>query len=81
MTKTPAAARSATAPVRSPAARVPDLGYTPVPDIFSLPEDMNFGACSSVAINSSGHSLRFCCGRIGICVLGLPLFRISLEEV
>ena len=37
------------------AAGTPDLGYTPVPDIFNLPQGINFGACSGVAINSKGH--------------------------
>jgi len=55
MTKTLTASRSATGPVHSPSTDVPDLGYGPVPDIFSLPQGMNFGACSSVAINSRGH--------------------------
>ena len=34
MTKTTAASRSAAASVRSALAGVPDLGYTPVPDIL-----------------------------------------------
>ncbi len=38
---------------------VPDLGYTPVPDIFKLPQGTNFGACSGVAVNSQGHILVF----------------------
>ena len=37
----------------------PPLGYEPVPDIFKLPVGMNFGACSSVAVNSKGHILVF----------------------
>ena len=37
----------------------PDLGYTPVPDIFKLPPGMNFGPCSSVAVNSKGNILVF----------------------
>ena len=44
---------------RSDYADVPDLGYKPVPDIFKLPQGMNFGACSSVALNSKGHILVF----------------------
>lgn len=38
---------------------VPDLGYVPVPDIFKLPKGMNFGPCSSVAVNSKGQILVF----------------------
>lgn len=38
---------------------VPDLGYAPVPDIFQLPEGVNFGPCSSVAVNSKGNILVF----------------------
>jgi DNA-binding beta-propeller fold protein YncE len=37
----------------------PDLGYRPVPDIFKLPQGMNFGQCSSVAVNSKGNILVF----------------------
>ena len=44
---------------RSDYADVPDLGYKPVPDIFKLPQGMNFGACSSVALNSKGHIFVF----------------------
>jgi len=40
-------------------APVPDLGYRPVPDIFKLPRGMNFGQCSSVAVNSKGNILVF----------------------
>ena len=43
-------------PVRD---NVPDLGYMPVPDIFKLPPGMNFGPCSSVAVNSKGNILVF----------------------
>ena len=38
---------------------VPDLGYQPVPDVFRLPTGMNFGPCSSVAVNSKGNILVF----------------------
>jgi hypothetical protein len=38
---------------------VPDLGYQPVPDIFKLPQGMNFGPCSSVAVTSKGNILVF----------------------
>ena len=34
---------------------VPDLGYAPVPDVFKLPQGVNFGACSGVALDSRGH--------------------------
>lgn len=54
---TPAANASSAATV--PAADVPDLGYNPVPDIFELPPGINFGPCSSVAVNSKGHILVF----------------------
>ena len=37
----------ATIPV---AQNVPDLGYRVVPDIFTLPEGMNLGPCSAVAV-------------------------------
>ena len=37
----------------------PDLGYKPVPDIFKLPPGMNFGPCSSVAVNSKGNLFVF----------------------
>lgn len=40
-------------------AGVPDLGYKPVPDIFQLPEGINFGPCSSVALNSKGNIFVF----------------------
>jgi DNA-binding beta-propeller fold protein YncE len=40
-------------------AGVPDLGYKPVPDPFKLPQGMNFGPCSSVAVNSKGNILVF----------------------
>lgn len=33
----------------------PDLGFAPAPDHFSLPEGMNFGLCSGVAVNSKDH--------------------------
>jgi sugar lactone lactonase YvrE len=50
MTTTAAVSRSSL-----PAAAVPDLGYVPVPDVFTLPQGMNFGACSGVALDSKGH--------------------------
>ena len=37
----------------------PDLGYKPAPDIFKLPPSMNFGPCSSVAVNSKGNLFVF----------------------
>jgi DNA-binding beta-propeller fold protein YncE len=37
----------------------PDLGYRPVPDGFKLPPGMNFGPCSSVAVNSKGNVFVF----------------------
>lgn len=40
-------------------ATLPDLGYTPVPDIFKLPPGVNFGACSGVAITAKNHILVF----------------------
>jgi DNA-binding beta-propeller fold protein YncE len=38
---------------------VPDLGYTPVPDVFKLPPGINFGPCSSVAVTARGNILVF----------------------
>jgi len=38
---------------------VPDLGYVPCPDIFRLPDGLNFGPCSGVAVNSRGHIFVF----------------------
>jgi sugar lactone lactonase YvrE len=38
---------------------VPDLGYRAVPDIFRLPEGMNFGPCSAVAVRENGNILVF----------------------
>ena len=38
---------------------VPALGYTPVPDIFTLPAGINFGPCSGIAVNSHGHIFVF----------------------
>ena len=48
-------------PAAEPAAMpgVPDLGYRPVPDVFRLPQGMNFGPCSGVAVNSKGNILVF----------------------
>jgi sugar lactone lactonase YvrE len=37
----------------------PDLGYKPVPDIFRLPQGMNFGPCSGVAVTKKGNILVF----------------------
>jgi len=37
----------------------PDLGYEPAPDIFRLPQGVNFGPCSGVAVNSKGHIFVF----------------------
>ena len=42
---------------------MPDLGYVPVPDIFKLPQGVNFGPCSGVALNSRGHIFVFNCGK------------------
>jgi sugar lactone lactonase YvrE len=41
------------------AENVPDLGYRVVPDIFQLPEGMNFGPCSAVAVRANGNILVF----------------------
>jgi DNA-binding beta-propeller fold protein YncE len=38
---------------------VPDLGYTPVPDIFKLPAGVNFGPCSGVAVSARNNVLVF----------------------
>ncbi len=38
---------------------VPELNYRVVPDIFTLPEDMNFGPCSAVAVRADGNILVF----------------------
>src|SRR5512146_3088679 len=49
-------AASGTIPAAAPRPPdVPDLGYRPVPDVFNLPEGLNFGSCSGVAINSKGR--------------------------
>jgi len=37
----------------------PELGYGPHPDIFKLPDGLNFGPCSGVAVNSRGHIFVF----------------------
>jgi len=55
MTNTVAASATGQSARGSPDAAVPDLGYIPVPDVFTLPQGMNFGACSGVALNSKGH--------------------------
>ena len=44
---------------RAEYAGVPDLGYKPAPDMFKLPPNVNFGPCSSVALNSRGHIFVF----------------------
>ena len=49
-------AQAATIPV---AQNVSDLGYRVVPDIFRLPEGMNFGPCSAVAVRANGNILVF----------------------
>lgn len=41
------------------ASTAPPLGYEPVDDIFGLPPGMNFGPCSSVAVDARGHILVF----------------------
>ena len=46
-------------PKDDPTIAAPPLGYEPVPDIFKLPVGTNFGACSSVAVNSKGHIFVF----------------------
>jgi DNA-binding beta-propeller fold protein YncE len=38
---------------------IPDLGYTPVPDIFKLPAGVNFGPCSGVAVRANNNILVF----------------------
>jgi len=38
---------------------VPELDYRVVPDIFTLPEGMNFGPCSAVAVRGNGNILVF----------------------
>ena len=38
---------------------IPPLGYEPVPDIFTLPEGLNLGPCSGIAVNSKGHIFVF----------------------
>lgn len=38
---------------------VPDLGYVPVPHALGLPEGMDWGAPSSVAMSGSGHLVVF----------------------
>jgi DNA-binding beta-propeller fold protein YncE len=49
-------AQAATIPV---AQNVPDLGYRVVPDIFTLPEGVNTGPCSAVAVRANGNILIF----------------------
>ena len=51
--------QAARPPAGAAASDFPDLGYEPVPDIFKLPPGINFGACSSVALNSKGHIFVF----------------------
>ena len=38
---------------------IPDLGYTPVADIFKLPAGVNFGPCSGIAVNAKNNVLVF----------------------
>ena len=38
---------------------VPELNYRVVPDIFRLPEGMNLGPCSAVAVRNNGNILVF----------------------
>jgi DNA-binding beta-propeller fold protein YncE len=59
MTHSAAASRTTRSGGAPPNADAPDLGYIPVPDIFTLPQGMNFGACSGVALNSKGHIFVF----------------------
>ena len=44
---------------RTRADDAPDLGYDPAPDLFQLPDGVNFGPCSGVAVNSKGHIFVF----------------------
>ena len=46
-------------PERARADDAPDLGYVPAPDLFQLPDGVNFGPCSGVAVNSKGHIFVF----------------------
>jgi sugar lactone lactonase YvrE len=39
--------------------QIPDLGYTPVADVFKLPVGINFGPCSGVAVNAKNNILVF----------------------
>lgn len=48
-----------TAPDPAQMEKVPDLGYTPVPHSFSLPNGLTWGAPSSVAMSAEGHILVF----------------------
>ena len=50
---------AARSPADDPALGAPPLGYEPVADMFQMPVGMNFGACSSVAVNSEGHIFVF----------------------
>ena len=38
---------------------VPEQNYRIVPDIFHLPEGVNFGPCSAVAVRANGNILVF----------------------
>lgn len=49
-------AQAATIPVQQ---NVPELNYRVVPDIFQMPEGMNFGPCTAVAVRASGNILVF----------------------
>jgi DNA-binding beta-propeller fold protein YncE len=42
-------------PVFSQSTKLPDLGYKPVPDFFTLPPGANFGEVSGIALDSKGH--------------------------
>lgn len=53
------ARRPGTQPASEPLAAVPDLGFRHVPSSFRLPEGLNFGPCSAVAVNSKGNVLVF----------------------
>ena len=45
----------ASTPTRAQMESPPPLDYVPVADPFKLPDGMNFGGVSGVAINSRGH--------------------------
>ena len=66
--------------VRTPNRRVPELEFDSVPDFFKLPEGMNFGEVSGVAINSKGPRLRLHAleqrGRAGLRADGRAVARV-----